>query len=95
MSRPDRSQPMDSEDLALPLETFARLEEPRGPSMREYQEALGLSSSSVAAYRVRQLVQQGWVEQLPPQDGASVTTRGYRLTPAGRAAAAQQQEGQA
>ena len=69
-------------DALAALRAYDRLTERRGPTIREYQEALGLSSSSVAAYRIHKLVGLGWLDT-PRSAGES---RGYHITEAGEAA---------
>jgi DNA-binding IclR family transcriptional regulator len=62
------------------LVAFMSLLEERGPTVRELQEALELSSTSMALRRLQVMVHEGLIESDPW--GSS---RGYRPTAAGRA----------
>ena len=66
-------------DVDEALRAFGRMEQRRGPTVREFRRALGLSSTSVAHYRVRDLVARGLLEQIDVNGN-----RGYRLTEAGQ-----------
>lgn len=61
------------------LLAFAALVEERGPTIREFQDALELSSTSVASYRMAALEDCGLIEQYAPE-----RAHGWRLTRAGR-----------
>lgn len=65
---------------------FVERVEERGPSIREFQAALGLSSSSVAAYHLMRLEREGLIERSGPT-GQHAENRPYRLTAKGRALA--------
>lgn len=70
-------------DLDRALAAFADLEQPRGPTVRELQHALDISSTSVVKYQLQRLQRLGHIELIPPTEFTSAS-RGYRLTPAGR-----------
>ncbi len=79
---------MSNISRAETLIAFEALTEERGPSARELQKVLRLSSPSVAHYRIRMLINEGLVEHI----GAPGDSRGYRLTALGRAKAQQWRE---
>jgi DNA-binding PadR family transcriptional regulator len=54
----------------------------RGPVVRDFQDALGLSSPSVAVYRLKALEEAGYIERADKQRFAR---QAYRLTPKGKA----------
>lgn len=82
MSRASSYGELDRDDLGEALRSYVALGGWQGPTAREYQEALALSSTSVAQYRIRALVRAGWLEPIPGEPGS--VNRGYRLTPRGR-----------
>lgn len=86
MSYPRSNTGYEDDEMLPSLRVFAELTIERGPTMREFLEALNLSSSSVAAYRMMLLERAGWIERIPAQRTGS-PFRGYRLTTAGREAA--------
>ena len=55
------------------------------PTSRWFRDRLGLSSTSVADYRLHRLADRGWIERM----GAFGTTGPYSITDAGRAALAE------
>lgn len=65
-------------DTDRALAAFAYLTREMGPTVRELQDCLGLSSSSVADYRLQRMQELGYIERTG--DGV----RPYRLTLAGR-----------
>lgn len=73
---------MNDQELETLAAIFAVMEGPRGPSVREFQEALGLSSTSLAADRMRRLERAGYIERVT---GMRNETRPWRLTRSARA----------
>lgn len=66
------------------LRSFAELSERgRPPTFREYADHLGLSSTSVASYRIDRLVDLGWLENVATRPGDS---RSYVISERGRQA---------
>jgi SOS-response transcriptional repressor LexA len=78
-------RPEDTASIEIDLMAFVALMEREGlpPTIREFQDELGLSSVSVADYHLRRL---GWNSYLEPR-GVNSPSRGWRLTDDGRRAA--------
>lgn len=74
---------LNNEELDRALTAFADAEQVRGPSVRELQQALGLSSTSLVKKRIERLEERGLVERIP--EAKQYETRQYRLTRQARA----------
>lgn len=70
-------------DVDEALRVFASLVEERGPSVREYQKALGLPSTSQVDHRIRLLAKRGLIERIP--ESTKYSSRRWRLTVTARA----------
>lgn len=81
------SGPLTEERLCEALRVFAALTVERGPTLREFQHELNLSSTSVTAYRIALLRKRGLIEQVVAEN----RSRRYRVTARGRALLAEQE----
>lgn len=72
------------------LAAFARLEERRGPTAREFMGELGLKSPSQSTYWFRELLLRGLIEEIPPRTTVGTSARGLRLSEVGMARVAGQ-----
>lgn len=71
-------------DYVESLRAFAELSElGRPPTFREYADHLGLSSTSVASYRIDRLIDLGWLESVSTRPGDS---RAYVVSERGKQA---------
>lgn len=69
------------------LAAFAALEQPRGPTVRELQEELGLASTSQTARWLQKLMGAGLIEEIPPTTITGISSRAWRLSTHGHIAA--------